>query len=146
VAGTPSISTVTPDAARDSAWPARRAAALLIAGGTAAAVLGSLRSDLSSSVIVLIGASLAAAGRISRVHQWMTAIGLPVLGFAVGVELSAVAVPLVGYRTTAALAGVGLALLAPAMISACGITALAPASGGGSEAHLGITGTNLCTG
>lgn len=91
-------------------------AALLLAGGAAATVAALLQVD-GAVVVILMGASLCLAGARNPQERWAAGVGLPILGFLGGVELSQLVAPLAGYKTTAAFVGMGGALLAAARLA-----------------------------
>lgn len=89
---------------------------LMIGAGILVAVAGPCVSGAVSAI--LIGGSLSVAGRLGTSDAWLTAAGLPVVGFGVGVELSTVVAPLSGYTTTAAFMGTGPGLVAAQLLAA----------------------------
>lgn len=89
---------------------AAAAASLLIAGGGAAAVVAGIHVH-GYLVVILIGVSLTIAGGLSPAERWLMGVGLPILGFGLGVELSTIVPPLAGYLTTGAFVGTGGALM-----------------------------------
>lgn len=96
---------------RRARWKQTAGTSLVLVGGAAAALAGGLQPKSSATAVLLIGLSLVAAGWLSPGIRWAMGVGLPILGFGLGVGLSSAIAPLAGYATTAAFVGVGAALM-----------------------------------
>lgn len=117
-------------------------ASLVLVGGAAAALTGGLQPQASGTAVLLIGLSLVAAGWLSPGIRWTAGVGLPILGFGLGIELSSVTAPLAGYATTAAFVGVGAALMLTDRVNRRGWPAIA----GLSLIDIGIAAATLPAG